>query len=233
MTYLTPSGKRYRRSRKKGRLIFVSLLSIGIILGAAFGTYRLLSSRNSPMEDPAKELPKVEASADKASSTASAVIVLTSSPDLGGKSVGKRIKIESPNTKTGFWIRIEKSKFTLSLMQGGKVAGTFPVALGRNEGNKEKAGDMKTPEGAFSVERVQDSSAWVHDFGDGKGPIAGAYGPKFIRLKTGWSGIGIHGTHDPASIGKKVTEGCIRLKNEDLAELVPYVKAGMKVQIDP
>jgi len=73
----------------------------------------------------------------------------------------------------------------------------------------------------------------VHDFGDGKGPIAGAYGPKFIRLKTGWSGIGIHGTHDPAYIGKRVTEGCIRLKNEDLAELVPYVKVGMKVQIAP
>jgi hypothetical protein len=232
MTYLSPSGKRYKRRRKKGRLIFVSLLSIGILLGAAFGTYRLLSSRNGPMEDPPKELPKAEESVDKGVAS-SAVIVLTSSPDLGDKSVGKRIKTDSLSGKTGFWIRIEKGKFTLSLMQGGKIAGTFPVALGKNDGNKEKTGDMRTPEGAFSVEKIQDSSAWVHDFGDGNGPIAGAYGPKFIRLKTGWSGIGIHGTHDPASIGKRVTEGCIRLKNEDLAELVPYVKPGMKVQIDP
>lgn len=232
MAYTNPAEKRYRRRRKKGRLVFVSLLSIGILLGAAFGTYRLLLSRNGPIEDSLKELPKVEEGVDRGAKV-SAVIVLTSSPDLAGKSVEKKVNIESPNPKNGLWIRIEKSQFTLSLMQGGKIAGTFPVALGKNEGNKEKAGDMRTPEGAFYVERIQDSSAWVHDFGDGKGSIAGAYGPKFIRLKTGWSGIGIHGTHDPASIGKRVTEGCIRLKNEDLAELVPYVKAGMKVQIEP
>ncbi len=229
MAYLSPAGKRYRRSRKKGRLVFVSLLSIGILLGAAFGVYRLISSRSGPV---AEELPKAEESVDKRA-TASAMIVLTSSPDLAGKSVERKIKTEKPNPKGGLWIRIEKGKFTLSLMQGAKIAGTFPVALGKNEGNKEKAGDMRTPEGTFSVERIQDSSAWAHDFGDGKGPIAGAYGSKFIRLKTGWSGIGIHGTHDPASIGKRVTEGCIRLKNDDLAELVPYVKPGMKVQIEP
>ena len=227
MAYRAPAGKRYRRRKKKGRLILVSLLALGIILGAAFGIHRFVFAGKAPAEPPIAEQtlePEV---------SAGAVTMVASSSDLPAKRIGKGVNPEGIDQKTDFWIRVEKSRYTLSLMQGGRVAESFRVGLGKNEGDKTKAGDMRTPEGTFSVERIQDSSAWVHDFGDGKGPISGAYGPTFIRLKTGWSGIGIHGTHDPASIGKKVTEGCIRLKNEDLAELVPYVKSGMKVQIDP
>ena len=232
MAYTNPAGKRYRRSRKKGRLVFVSLLSIAILLGVAFGVYRFVSSRDGSGEDSLRDLPKAGQSADLGS-PAVAVTVLVSSPDLIARTVSKEARIDVIDPKISHWIRIEKGKFTLSLMREARVVKTFPVAIGKNVGNKTKSGDMRTPEGTFSVERIQDSSAWVHDFGDGNGPIAGAYGPKFIRLKTGWSGIGIHGTHDPASIGKRVTEGCIRLNNENLAELVPYVKSGMKVQIAP
>ena len=61
----------------------------------------------------------------------------------------------------------------------------------------------------------------------------GAYGPWFIRLKTGWNGIGIHGTHDPGSIGTDVTEGCIRLQNKDVEELKKqYIKVGLPVVIE-
>jgi lipoprotein-anchoring transpeptidase ErfK/SrfK len=62
--------------------------------------------------------------------------------------------------------------------------------------------------------------------------IEKAYGPWFIRLKTGWKGIGIHGTHAPSSIGKNDTEGCIRLRNEELVELKNnQIKIGMPVVI--
>ena len=44
-------------------------------------------------------------------------------------------------------------------------------------------------------------------------------------------GIGIHGTHDPESIGTMVTQGCVRLWNEDLEELKGRVFIGMKVII--
>ena len=85
----------------------------------------------------------------------------------------------------------------MRVMSGGEVLEVFGVAVGKNAGDKQRAGDMRTPEGSFTVEQVQDASWWSHDFGDGKGEIKGAYGPWFIRLKTGWRGIGIHGTHDP------------------------------------
>ncbi|MCR5176958.1 MAG: L,D-transpeptidase, partial [Anaerovibrio sp.] len=66
---------------------------------------------------------------------------------------------------------------------------------------------------------------WTHDFGDGKGEIPGAYGKWFISLNTGWDGIGIHGTHDPASVGTNASEGCIRLRNHDLEELKEFISA--------
>jgi len=69
------------------------------------------------------------------------------------------------------------------------------------------------------------------DFGDGKGEIKGAYGPNFISLVTGWDGIGIHGTHAPESIGTMVSEGCVRMRNGELLELLPYVEVGTKVTI--
>jgi lipoprotein-anchoring transpeptidase ErfK/SrfK len=91
---------------------------------------------------------------------------------------------------------------------------------------------MRTPEGVFPIVQIQNASGWTHDFHDGRGQTKGAYGPYFIRLGTpGWSGIGIHGTHAPGSIGTDVTEGCIRLNNNDIAELRAMVKVGDKVVI--
>lgn len=108
----------------------------------------------------------------------------------------------------------------------------YGIACGKNFGQKHKVGDMKTPEGMFFVQSIEDASERTHDFGNGRGEIQGAYGPYFIRLDTpGNKGIGIHGTHDPLSIGTRATEGCIRLNNNDLVELVNVVRPGMMVLV--
>lgn len=39
----------------------------------------------------------------------------------------------------------------------------------------------------------------------------------------------IHGTNDPSSIGKAMSSGCIRMLNEDIAELFPRVPIGTRV----
>lgn len=139
------------------------------------------------------------------------------------------------------WIHIKKSEFKLRLFEVGpnvnsddnKLIAEWSIATGSGAGDKRRAGDRRTPTGSFSVQSIERSSGWDHDFGDGKGPIRGAYGPWFIRLKTSpWSGIGIHGTHAPDSIGTMATEGCIRMRNSDLLELRAYVKRGMSVKIE-
>ena len=138
------------------------------------------------------------------------------------------------NPQDAHHIVISKESMMLNLYDSnGGLIYSFPVAVGKNYGNKRESGDLKTPEGEFTIQQIQNASTWGHDFKDGKGRIEGAYGNWFIRLKTPpHTGIGIHGTHDPNSIGTRATEGCIRLRNEDLDKLQPLVKVDMKVTIE-
>ena len=133
------------------------------------------------------------------------------------------------------FIVIYKQEMILKLYNyKGELLQISQIACGKNEGDKNNVGDMKTPEGVFNIADIEDASTWTHDFKDGMGVIKGAYGPYFIRLNIpGQSGIGIHGTHDNNSLGKRVTEGCIRLKNEDLKSLVKHLSVSSVVVLTP
>lgn len=133
------------------------------------------------------------------------------------------------------FIIVSKQKMTLDVFDSlGKSIMSVPIACGKNFGDKAVKNDMKTPEGIFRVSEIADASGWSHDFKDGKGNIKGAYGNHFIRLLTpGHQGVGIHGTHDPKSIGTRVTEGCIRLNNNDVDKLAKLVDNYTVVIISP
>lgn len=133
------------------------------------------------------------------------------------------------------FIIVDKEQMQLHLMdyEGNEVK-TYGICCGKNYGDKQVIGDMKTPEGIFRITDIEDSSTWGHDFKDGKGRIEGAYGPWFLRLAVpGHKGIGIHGTHKPESIGTRDTEGCIRLANADIEDLKDRVNPGMVVVVLP
>lgn len=132
------------------------------------------------------------------------------------------------NITKGHYILISKSQFRLDYYFDGKLQKSYPIAIGEGDGDKTSTKVRMTPEGHFIADKIRDSSYWTYDFGDGKGPTPGAYGPWFINIITdrprtfsgeGWTGIGIHGTHDDSSIGKKITHGCLRMHNADLIEL--------------
>ena len=113
----------------------------------------------------------------------------------------------------------------------------FPACLSKNRGNKERKGDMKTPESPagkpFKITAIQDASTWTHDFKDGRGSIK-AYGHWFLRLLTpGHTGIGIHGsTNNESSVPGRASEGCIRLRDADIITLKQkYAYVGMPVYI--
>jgi lipoprotein-anchoring transpeptidase ErfK/SrfK len=162
-------------------------------------------------------------------------------PELNEPDVVEMIEETAPNKKKrseiakdagGVLVVVDKSAYTLEVFRDGNPVKEYGIAVGKNIGDKKRVGDMRTPEGEFPIVQIQDSSGWTHDFRDGKGNMQGAYGPYFIRLGTpGWSGIGIHGTHAPSSIGTNITEGCIRLNNDDIAELRRILKVGDKVVI--
>lgn len=132
------------------------------------------------------------------------------------------------------FVRIDKQKLKLSIIgKGGQVLKEFPVAVGTGLGDKVKKGDMKTPEGIFSVQEILDAHDWKYDFTDDSlGLIKGAYGPWFIRLNVpGQKGIGIHGTYDSSTIGKRISHGCVRMKNADVEYLKNLIRVGAPVII--
>ncbi len=147
-----------------------------------------------------------------------------------------------PENKGSLSIKIIKHEFKLYLFDGTNMIKEYPIAVGKNPGDKQKEGDKRTPEGNFYIIKIEKSNLWEHDFKDGKGPIKGAYGPWFLRLYTGkdrtksgksWKEIAVHGTHDNSSIGTMASEGCIRLHNADINELKNKVAAGTPVSIEP
>lgn len=137
------------------------------------------------------------------------------------------------NTFGQRFITISKGDFKLSVIENEDTLFQCHVAVGKNYGNKTKTGDKKTPEGTFTICSIENSSRWKHDFRDGKGLRKGAYGPWLFRLKVpNFVGIGIHGTCFPDSIGTRSSEGCIRLRNEDILILKQFVYIGMKCIIE-
>lgn len=138
------------------------------------------------------------------------------------------------DSKDAFQLVVSKQFQTITLYDTKERAiCSYPVSVGRNFGNKRVVGDLKTPEGIFSIEMIQDASWWGHDSGDGNGFIPSCYGNWFMRLKTPpHRGIGIHASIRRPSIGKRASEGCICLHSENLDKLRPLAREGMRVVIE-
>jgi len=140
------------------------------------------------------------------------------------KRLGILDEAQMPATK----IVVDKTDFTLYVYDlSGNLLVSFPVSIGKNPdlGDKKEVGDDRTPEGSFTVSGIEDSSFWTFE---GRP----AYGPWFISLATPpFTGGGIHGTDEPEKIGTAASEGCIRMRNEDLERLMMYTKVGTIVDI--
>lgn len=125
----------------------------------------------------------------------------------------------------------------------------YPVCYAKRTGQKTKNGDMSTPEtdmkGPFRISQIAAASSWTHDFKDGRGAIK-AYGDWFMRLDlskgTGLNAsvrsnrsIGIHGSSgNRESVPGNDSEGCIRLRDEDLRHLkTNYAQVGTQVVVKP
>lgn len=167
------------------------------------------------------------------------------------KDLHARVFVEDGIDKSTLRIVMSKTDLTLSVYgkQGGKdvLVARYPICMSRNEGQKERSGDMRTPESEpgepFTITEIKNASTWVHDFGDGRGSIK-AYGDWFMRLSCG-NGIGIHGStnnewsipssNDSVPEGHKRgrdSEGCIRMEDADIVHLKEtYATVGMPVII--
>lgn len=139
------------------------------------------------------------------------------------------------NSHDGFII-VDKSRMKVIYYDKfGREKLNYGMACARNYGTKHKKADSRTPEGFFTAEGIYNSTDWLYTDDNGRThPAKGQFGPRFIRLKCpNTSQIGIHGTAAPGSIGRRASHGCIRVKNENILELVKYAKVGMPIIVVP
>ncbi|MGE5549867.1 MAG: LysM peptidoglycan-binding domain-containing protein [Bacteroidota bacterium] len=109
---------------------------------------------------------------------------------------------------SGTAIEVNLGERILRLLQGGSVTAAYPCAIGKPA--------TPTPTGTFSIlNKAVDPG--------------GAFGTRWLGVTP--DGIGIHGTNAPPSIGLAVSNGCLRMYNQDVEALFPQVNVGDPVVI--
>lgn len=109
-----------------------------------------------------------------------------------------------------FRIEVSINERRLKLFKSGVLQKQYPIAVGRILHH--------TPVGNFII---------INKAPNPGGP----YGTMWMSLSK--EHYGIHGTNDPASIGRAVSRGCIRMYNRDVEELASIIPIGTRVLIRP
>jgi len=130
---------------------------------------------------------------------------------------GKKIKVWTGH----FSILVYKSQNILILKSDEEIIKTYVVSTGANN---------HTPVGTFKIVEKLINPTWFK-----AGAVVPPNSPENV-LGTRWlgfdlTGYGIHGTTDPQSLGKQVTQGCVRMSNPEVEELYTIVPRDTEVTI--
>jgi len=140
--------------------------------------------------------------------------------------------------RTGDRLRIFTGKFGVTV---SKSRNDLVVSMNEEFFKRYRVGSGqydRTPDGTFRIsEKIKEPVWWR---GDGKevpyGDPENILGTRWMTLRAADDtpdvrGYGIHGTWDDASIGKAMSAGCIRLKNNDVEQLYILLPLGTPVTI--
>ena len=112
---------------------------------------------------------------------------------------------------------------TLEYYENNKLINEYPVAIGKPW--------TQTPRGLFYIIDKEVDPWWYPPNSNGLVVTSGPHNPLGYR----WMGIGanygIHGNNAPWSIGSVISNGCIRMYEEDVEELFPRIKYNTPVYI--
>jgi L,D-transpeptidase-like protein len=122
---------------------------------------------------------------------------------------------------TPYRLELDRKRFRLRLFDGCRLLKAYRVGIG--------TGRTPTPVGRFYLT----SLIKLPDPGTVYGPYAyglSGYSEVLDTWKLGGI-IGLHGTNDPSSIGRRSSHGCIRLRNRDIRALVKILPLGTPIAI--
>lgn len=135
-------------------------------------------------------------------------------------------------TSTSFaaWIEIDTRSRTLTFYDNDGVVRTYPVAVPRKnlqwKGTHTVTRKTEWPSWTPSKKMLKrDPSLPRHIPGGPNNPL----GARALYL--GDTLYRIHGNNDPESIGRAVSSGCIRMRNDDVIELYNMVPIGTVVTV--
>lgn len=131
--------------------------------------------------------------------------------------VGRKLRVWN----APFAILVDKSQNTLILKTDEEVLKTYIVSTGANN---------STPTGTFKIVNRLIYPTWFK-----AGAVVPPESPENI-LGSRWLGFdlpgyGLHGTTQPESLGKQVTQGCVRMSNADIEQLYTIIPIGTEVTI--
>lgn len=125
--------------------------------------------------------------------------------------------------KGPFGAVVDVSKFELTVHAHGWYVRSYRIGTGK---------DQSTPVGNFTVKNKLENPQWYNP----DGGIVDADDPA-NPLGEYWLGlgdhIGIHGTIDPASIGRAQSRGCVHMSDADISEVFNLLSVGSPVRIRP
>jgi lipoprotein-anchoring transpeptidase ErfK/SrfK len=140
---------------------------------------------------------------------------------------------ESAGAPGSVAITVDTKANILEVREGEKLVATYPVTVGTAHtaspiGEWKVRGIAKMPTFRWDKEMLRHGTRSANFYLLRPGP-RNPVGVIWIALDK--KGIGIHGTNDPASIGRAASHGCVRLANWDIVRLATKIKAGDKVSI--
>ena len=119
-------------------------------------------------------------------------------------------------------IEVDLSAHRITVTKGERTLLKAPVGIGTQ--------DTPTPGGLFYIKELLEPPDPDTIYGRYAYGLSG-FSNRLKSFAGGEGVIGIHGTNAPWSVGKTVSHGCIRMYNEDIAKLVPYLPLGTPVRI--
>ncbi|MGJ7912006.1 L,D-transpeptidase [Neobacillus sp. LXY-1] len=123
------------------------------------------------------------------------------------------------------FVIVNKNNNELAFVNENRVQTVVSVGTGKTK--------ELTPEGLYTITvKAKDPYYRRGNIlgGDPKNPL-GSRWIGFDAEGTDGRTYGIHGTNQPASIGKYVSQGCIRTQNEVISSLFPLIPLGTKILI--
>ena len=143
------------------------------------------------------------------------------------------------------WLLIDKSDYSLQIRYQDSLCKTYAVAFGSDPvADKLRQGDMRTPEGVFSIRDAYPHDKWQYflwlDYPTEdswkKHNAAKSSGEIPANASIGGE-IGIHGIpkgyDDAIRHRRNWTLGCISMTSSDISELYQLVGKGTRVVIQP